>query len=137
MKDTYKSAIGYLVKSRGTQTMEEWHRTFSNLVLKGKFRNAVQFVCEREKRGVLQPDKLAEDCTGTINKTVASVLERKNPSVTIPSCATLETYEETPILIPVDITEEVVESVAQKRSGSFGPGGTDSKALQVWLLKFG
>ena len=112
MKDTYKSAIGYLVKSRGTQTMEEWHRTFSNLVLKGKFRNAVQFVCEREKRGVLQPDKLAEDCTGTINKTVASVLEGKHPSKPIPSCATLETYKEMFIFFPVNITKKAVESVA-------------------------
>ena len=94
--------------------------------MKEKLWEAVRFVCEREKGGVLQPDKLAEDCTGTINKTVASVLERKNPSVTIPSCATLETYEETPIFVPMDITEEAVESVAQKLLGSSIPGGTNS-----------
>ena len=29
------------------------------------------------------------------------------------SCSTLDTYEETPIFIPVDITEDSVESVAQ------------------------
>ena len=74
---------------------------------------------------------------GIINKTVASVLEGGNPSETIPSCATLETYEETPIFIPDDNTEEAVESVARKISGSSGPGGTDSEALQGWFLKFG
>ena len=27
--------------------------------------------------------------------------------------------------------------VARKLPGSYGPGGTDLEALQVWLLKFG
>ena len=85
----------------------------------------------------MKPDKLAEYCTGTINETVTSVLEVKHHSETIPSCATLETYEETPIFIPVDITEEAVESVARKRLGISGPGGTDFEALQGWLLKCG
>ena len=46
-------------------------------------------------------------------------------------------YEETPIFIPVYITKKAVESVARKNSGSSGPGGTESEALQGWLLKFG
>ena len=49
----------------------------------------------------LQPDKLANDLTGTIRNIVVSVLEGKHPSEKIPSCATLEIYEETPISIPV------------------------------------
>ena len=64
-------------------------------------------------------------------------LEGKRPSETFPSCATLETYEETPIFISVDITEEAVELVTQNLLGSFGPGSTDSEALQGWLLNFG
>ena len=100
-------------------------------------RKAVQLVCDIEKVGVLQPDELAADRTGTINETVKSVLEGKYPSKTIPSCATLETHKETPIFIPVNITKEAIESVAQKLSGSSGPGGTDSEALQGWLLKSG
>ena len=42
-----------------------------------------------------------------------------------------------PTFIPVYITEEAVELVAHKLSGSSGPGGTDSEVLQGWLLKFG
>ena len=42
-----------------------------------------------------------------------------------------------PIFIPVDIMEDLVESVAQKISGSFVPGGTGTEALQGWILKFG
>ena len=37
----------------------------------------------------------------------------------------------------MDITEDVVKSVARKLLGSSGPSGTDSEALQRWLLKFG
>ena len=64
-------------------------------------------------------------------------MELKHTSETIPYYATLETYKETPIFIPVDIREEPVESVARKLSGSSGPGGMDSEALQGSLLKFG
>ena len=41
MKDTYNSAMGYLGKARGSQNEEECDRTFSNLVMKGKFRKGV------------------------------------------------------------------------------------------------
>ena len=112
----------YLGKSCGGQTTEERRRTFSNLVLKGKLREAIPFVCDREKGGVLQQDELAEDLTGTINETVASVLEGKHPREKIISCSTLETYEETPIFIPIDITEGAVESVAQQLLGRSDPG---------------
>ena len=83
--------MGYLGKDRWNQTEEQCHRTFSNLVLKEKLREAIQLFCDREKEGVLQPEELVEDRTDTINKTVTSVLEEKNLSETIPSCATLET----------------------------------------------
>ena len=36
----------------------------------------------------------------------------------------------------MDITEDVVELVAQKLLGGAGPSGTDLEALQGWLLKF-
>ena len=47
----------------------------------------------------------------------------------------LETYDETPILISVDITEDAVKPVAHKLSGSSGPGGMESEYLQGWILK--
>ena len=129
VEDTYNSSMGYLGKSCGNQTKEQHHRTFSKLVLKGRLHKAVPFVCDTEKGGVLQPDELSVDCTGMVNKTAALVLEGKYPSEIIPFCATSEMYEGTPIFIPVDITEEAIESVAQKLLGSSGSGGTDSEAL--------
>ena len=70
-----------------------------------------------------------------INKTVTSVLEGKSAQKK-PSCATLETYNETTIFIPVDIMEEAFESVAHRLSGISGPGGTEYEAIQGWILKF-
>ena len=98
LKNTYNSAMRYLRKACANQTEEQHHRTFSKLVLKGKSRKSVQFVCDGEKRRVLQPYELAEDRTGMINETVILVFEGKHASKTNPSCDTLETYEETPIL---------------------------------------
>ena len=49
----------------------------------------------------------------------------------------LEKYNEIPIFIPLEITEDVVQSVTQKLSGCSGPGVMDSEALQGRLLKFG
>ena len=49
----------------------------------------------------------------------------------------LEMYEETPIFIPIDITEETVESVARKLFGELrhrrhGLGGTTGMASKIW-----
>ena len=60
----------------------------------------------------MQPDEFAEECTGMIKDTGASVLEGKHLRKTIPSYTVLETYEGTPIFIPVEITEEAGELVA-------------------------
>ena len=56
VKDTYNYAMGYLGKVFGSQNEEKRHRTFSNLVLKVKFRESVRFVCDREKGVFLQLD---------------------------------------------------------------------------------
>ena len=53
-----------------------------------------------------------------------------------PHCSTLEAYEETSIFIPVDITEDVVESIVWNCSGSSWNVGMDLEALQGWLPKF-
>ena len=121
--------MGCLEQACENQTEEQRHITSPKLVLKGELSKAVQFVCDREKGGVLQPEKLAEDRTDNINKTATSVLKGKHQCEKIPSYSTLETYEETHIFIPIDLTEEAVESVAHKILGGSGSGGTDSEGL--------
>ena len=77
----------------------------------------------------MQPDELGEGWAGPINKNVASVLEGNHLHKTFLSCATLEMYNEPPIFVPVNITEDTVKSVAQKLLEAPGPGGTGSEAL--------
>ena len=37
----------------------------------------------------------------------------------------------------MDLTEDTVTEVAQRLSGVYGPGGTDTVSLQHWILRFG
>ena len=83
----------------------------------------------------MQPDELVSDRTGVINKTFAYLLTEKHTQENISSCSMLETYNETPIFIPVDIAEDAVKSVTQKLSGNYSPRVTDSEALQGYILK--
>ena len=65
------------------------------------------------------------------------VLEQKHPQSLEPSSEAIVDYENTPLFIHVDISEETVLNVAKKLKGSGGPGGNDYAALQNWLLRFG
>ena len=76
------------------------------------------FVCKREKRGGLQPEKLSTDKIGLIGETIASVLAGKYLHKKHLTRSMLEAYNETPIFIPMDIMENVVKLLAQKLSGS-------------------
>jgi hypothetical protein len=49
----------------------------------------------------------------------------------------MEDYDTLPDFVDLDITEDVVEQVARRLSGSAGPGGSDAQAIQHWLLRFG
>ena len=107
MENTYNFAMVYLGKACGNQMEEQRHRTFSNLILTGKLSEAIQFVCDREKGGVLQKYELARDCMRTINDTIISILEGQYTSKKILSCAKLERSEETPIFIPIDMKRKL------------------------------
>ena len=69
----------YLWRPRGTQSMEQRHCMFYNLVIRGKLCGEVRFVCVRETEGVLQPNKLSTDKTGIMDENVASFLAVKHP----------------------------------------------------------
>ena len=56
-KNSYTAAMGYLGKARRTQSVEQCHRTFSNLILRVKFCKAVRFFGERETGGSAETRK--------------------------------------------------------------------------------
>ena len=67
---------------------------------------------------------------------VKETLKSKNPEgrdVLVESLPEFESCSET---IDIVITEENVEKVAKKSSGSAGPSGIDSLSISRWLLKF-
>ena len=103
---------------------------------KGKLRKAVCFIWKRHtgvgcylinRRQKIR--RYGLNCRRSIGGKTSD--REKNLSIV------LEAYKETPLFIPVDITEEVVVSVAWKLSGSSSPGETDLEVLQGWILKFG
>ena len=74
----YTAAMGCLGKDRGTQSKEQHNCTFSVIVLKGKLREAVRFVCSWETGGFLQPGDLSLYKMGVINETITYVLVGKH-----------------------------------------------------------
>jgi hypothetical protein len=102
-------------------------------MLRGDVRGAVRHLTERDKGGVLMPDDIDEKS----GDSVADVLEAKHPDARTPEAASLHRCNTTADFVNVDVTEDTVKTVAQRLSGSAGVGGTDSHALQHWLLRFG
>ena len=41
------------------------------------------------------------------------------------------------MFVPVEVTNETVDSITPQLLGEVGPGGTDLVSLQQWLLQFG
>ena len=78
---------------------------------------------------------MAPDKTGVTEKTVATAKVKKICAENFPLFYA-KGVQKMPIFIPMDITEDVVNLVAQKPSDNSGPGGTDSEDLQRWILKF-
>ena len=102
-------------------------------VLKGNLCGVVRYLTDRELGSVLLPDTI-DEVTGD---SVTEVLKSKHPDARTPDTSQFPTYPNTPNFVDLDVTEEVVEAVASKLSGSAGLGGVDSQALQHWLLRFG
>ena len=71
-----------------------------------------------------------------MGETIPSVLAGKHLHEKNPTRSMLEAYNKTPIFITVEVMEDVVELVVRKLLGGLDPRGTDSEALQGWILKF-
>ena len=98
-----------------------------------ELRQAVRYITEREKGGLLFPDEKDEK-TGL---PVSKVLEEKHPANRDADPTALPKYDSTPNLVPCQITEDIVEEVASKLSGGAGLGGLDSIHLKHLLLRHG
>ena len=106
---------------------------FIKKVFRGDLCKAIQFLTEREKRGVVLPK---ERCSKT-QQPALEVLKGKHPSGKTSNPSHFPFFEETPEFVDIDITEDTVEKVSSNLSGAGGLGGTYSLTLKHWLLNFG
>jgi hypothetical protein len=77
-------------------------------MLRGDVRGAVRVLTKRDKEGVLIPGNMDEK-TGD---PVATVLQSKHPNARMPDASMLPVYEDTPEFVDLDITKDIVKSVA-------------------------
>ena len=115
-------------------------RSYNTKVLSGRLRKAVRDLTSRGNGGVLQP---SDTCTKS-GRPVMDVLKEKHPPLREPPLigtkeGSFEPMEDdewtTPI--PVNVSSDIIESVATRLTGAAGPDGVDSVDLKHWLLRFG
>lgn len=91
----------------------------------------------RNSGGILQPD----DTDSKTGRPILEVLQSKHPAMrdTVIKgdwSRCFKTYNLTLEPIPLEITVDVMETIASRLSGGAGPGGTDVINLCDWLLCF-
>eukprot|EP00978_Attheya_sp_CCMP212_P026136 scaffold85322_cov36-Attheya_sp.AAC.1 len=105
---------------------QEIARTYNCIVLQGKLCQAVRWITQRHKGGVLYPDEI-DIKTG---RPVIDVLKSRHPEARVLDVGDLPHYDETPNFFDVDITADTVESVAR------GPGGKTNATLWEAVTDF-
>lgn len=112
-------------------------KVFTRLMLQGKVKDAMKWISEKGKGGVLEPSHVF-DINGE-EKTVFEILKEKHPEPQPLSTDRLLQMEadKLPLLVDVDITATHVELAARRLRGSSGPGGTNADQWKDYLLRHG
>ena len=109
VEDTLHTWTYYLTVARKEESADQRAQTYHIPVLQGNLRTVVRWIIERETGGVLQP---GERFTKT-GERVMEVLRTNQPEARTPTAASLDSYpDRPPELVPVDITEDTVTTVA-------------------------
>ena len=106
---------------------------FTHLMLHRRVHEAVRFVTDRARGGVLKPS----DIDAKSGKCVLDVLREKHPPPGLASQDAFVSCSDLPLLVDVDVTSSHVEQVARRLRGSGGPDGADSYHWQCFLLHYG
>ena len=108
-------------------------RVFTQLMFRGRVHEAIHFVTDQARGGVLKPS----DIDANSGKCVLDVLREKHPPPVLASQDAFASFSDLPLLVDVDVTSSHVEQVACHLRGSDGPGGADSYHWQCILLQYG
>ena len=113
-------------------------RAFNSRVLSGRLRLAVRTLTGHMGGSVRQPD---DPCSKS-GRPVWQVLQEKHPPLRDPEHigspdSSFEPYQNLPTVIPICVTQDDVEVISSRLSGTADPSGTDAVDLSNWLLRFG
>ena len=97
-------------------------RVFTSLMLHGRVCEAVRFVTDWARGGVLKPS----DIDAKSGMCVFNVLREKHPPLGLASQDAIVSCSDLPLLVNMDVTSFHVEQVAHCLRGSGGSGGADS-----------
>ena len=117
-------------------------KTFRDLVLNGKVRDALHFLSRKTNGGVLQLDELIPDKSDqgeTVMRTVHDVLKDKHPPGTPPSPYTLLDNDDNPESVNPILFDGNPNSILQSAlhtQGSAGPSGLDAQAWRRMCTSF-
>ena len=68
---------------------------------------------------------------------MSEVLASKHPIGKDVEISNLPIFESYPELVNIEVTEDSVDKVVRRLSGSVGPSEIDSVSMSHWLLEFG
>lgn len=111
-------------------------KVFNRLMIRGKVRDAMNWLVEKGKNGILHPNTEI-DSNG---KTVFDILKEKHPNKTEPDeklFSMPSEMSELPYMPQILISNEIVEKVARKLHGGGGPGGSNSEHWSDFILRHG
>ena len=133
VQDTIDQARQSIGKNRPIDEMAK-ARKYNSLLNSGKLKEAVTFAT-----GSLNGSPLnIEDIDVKTGKPVLEVLKSKHPDIHFPDINgySFEEYPKIPDALQTEISEEMVEKMAKKISGSGGPSSVHTVHLKSWLLYF-
>ena len=118
-------------------------RTFRDVVLNGKVRDALRFLSRNTSGGVLKLDELIPDKAEegeTVMRSVREILEDKHPEAAAPTPSTLLDNVDTPepanpILFD-ELSQETILQSALHTQGSAGPSSLDAQAWRRMCSSF-
>ena len=102
-------------------------RNFANLIFRGKVKDAIRLLCDREGGKVLQVDDHVTTSSGS--STVFAALKEKHPSAQPSSPGSIISLDNPPKVHPVifdALDAKVIRSTALHTFGSGGPTDTDA-----------
>ena len=133
-----QSSLKASFSRRGAKDDVSTARNFSQLMMKGRVRAALQLLTNETRSGLLSLEEVVSDGSG---RTVRDVLEDKHPDPELVHADTILNEQMTsvnfhPVLFD-NINAEVIRNSALRTEGAAGPSGVDAMSWRRLCTAFG